>query len=385
MTEWFVPPDQAPVLDRLLRVGLVDARARTWTLVDWAARQHWIDARYRERGGGVAVLRLYPRERSVPVEHRRTERFTLAALRGGGPALLDALAEHVGRHEHAFVWRRANPSSPAPPPVQSPAIVDPRELDSERTAFELGLKPALRLLFDPQDMPWAAALLVREGAAVAGVLAGLPGGHAVLMAAHSLADAEAMLAAEFVQLGSDHARGHAGARELGRRLGYPSCCVEAFVANVERCRRSRSDHNWGRLDAGWCARPNPRINSLLFGELLRLISFDPCRFDCPSAGAIADALFDRLAIDAPIACAALDRQLARPVLVDDHDRRAWIELAPDERGRPCIRALEPIRLGNDTPLDREALFALIGQRVDEQGRLPDLPGAHQRVFRFDLG
>jgi hypothetical protein len=372
MAEWIVPEGRERVLDRLLRLD------RGWSLIDWAARRHWIDARYRDGRGNLAIVRLYPRERSVPVSHRRTERFTIALVQGRADALLDALAEHVAGHEHAFEWQPLEPPLPRNPP-RPPEITDPRELDGERTAFELGLKPAVRQQIDARDVPWAAAMYLRGGAAVCAATAGFPHGKAVLMAAQTLADAESMLDAEFVQFERDAARKYAGMRELGRRLGYPSCCVDAFVRSVEVGSPGRHiDDNWGRFEAAWVARPNPRINSMLFGELLQLISFDPCRFDCPAAAAIADALFERLAETAPTAAAALDRQLARAVIVDERDHRAWVDFDDQE----CIRAIEPIRVEWEEP-HHSALNGVIGQRVDEFGRLPDLPGS--RVFRFDLG
>jgi hypothetical protein len=374
MTEWIVPAGQDRALDRLLKL---DRPERAWTLVDWVARRHWIDARYRDRRGNLAIVRFYPRDRSVPVEHRRTERFTLALVQGRGGELLDALTEHLASHEHVFDWQRLEPPRPAGP-ASPPAITDPRELDCERTAFELGLKPAFRQLIDPRDAPWAAMMAVRGGAAVCGQIGGFAHGSAVLMVAHTPAEARAMLDAEFAQFERDEARKLAGARELGRRLGYPTCCVEAFVHSVETSASDPEiDDNWRRLDAAWVARPNPRINSMLFGELLQLISFDPCHFDCPNAGAIASALFERLTEMAPVAAEALAAQLARPVVIDERDRRAWVEI---EAG--YIRGIEPIRLGWEIQ-DHSPLEVVIGQRVDEFGRLPDLPGSRHRVFRFD--
>ncbi len=386
---WTVPAGCEAVLDRLLRLGLEPGQS--WSLVDWAARRTWIDARYRGRHGELAIVRLYPRDRNVPVDHRKTERFTVALVRGHAPGLLTGLARHLAVHEPAFEWQRVEPSLPPRSRTVSagpPAITDPRELDGERTAFELGLKPAIRQLLDPRDAPWAAAMFVRGGAAVAAALAGLPHSHAVLMVAPTLADARAMLDAELVQFERDDTRSLDGARELGRRLGYPPCCVEAFLAKVSRAAETKAPElgrdNWQRVDAAWVARPNPRINSLLFGELLGLISFDPCRFDCPAAAQIANALFERLAQSAPVAAAALDRQLARPVFIDEQDRRAWLELESDLAGRTRVRAIEVIRLGWDHP-DPAALAGLIGQGIDEHGRMPDLPDPRHRVFRFDLG
>lgn len=380
MPEWIVPAGREVAIDRLLKLDRPD---RTWSLVDWAARLNWIDARYRDRRGNLAIVRFYPRDRSVPVEHRRTERFTLALVQGRGAELLDVLSEHLAGREHGFDWQRLEPPR-APEPAQPPAITDPRELDCERTAFELGLKPAVRQLIDPRDAPWAAAMYVRGGAAVCGQIGGFPHGNAVLMVATTSEDARAMLDAELAQFERDSARVLAGTRDLGRRLGYPSCCVEAFVRSVEAGSPDPAiDDNWRRLDAAWVARPNPRINSMLFGELLQLISFDPCRFDCPAAGGIADALFERLAAMAPVAAEALDRQLARAVVVDERDRRGWVEIESDAEGRTRIRAIEPIRLGWEVP-DHSPLAVVIGQRVDEFGRLPDLLGSHHRVFRFDL-
>lgn len=383
MSQWIVPAGREVVISQLLELD-----AREWHLAGWAARTHWIDARYRGAQGNHVLVRLYPNDRRVPVEHRTTERFTLALLQGQPGSLLDRLAEQIARHESAFEWKRLDP-----PPSEAaravPVMDDPRELDVERAAFNLGLKPAIRQLLDPQDAPWAAAIFVQEGSAVSGVLAGLPHGNAILMVAPTLAQTRAMLDAEFVQFGLDTERALAGTRELGRSLGYPDCCVEAFVADVVLDRLSTTidqfvDNSARRLDAAWVPRPNPRINSLLFGERLQLISFDPCHFDCPAAAALANAVFERLAESSPLATAALDRELARPVIVDPNDLRAWVELETNPAGEVHIRSITPIQPGGQD-FDPTPLAVVVGQRVDEAGRLPELPGSRHRVFRFDLG
>lgn len=375
-----VPAGLDALIDRMLRVGPHSG----WQLLDWVARRGFIDARHRDRRGRLAFVRLYPREREVPVAHRRSERFCIALLRGEGEPLLDVLVEHLAAHEHAFAWQHEQaPSAPSPPP--SSEILDPRELEAERISFERGIKPAIRQQIEREDAPWAATMFEREGAAVCVLDAELVPGRAQVFAARSPALALAACAAELAQVIRDPVAAAEGARELGRLLGYPACCVEAFVDDA-RTRRLQGpiygvSKNWLRLDAAWVACPAPRINSLLFGEPLQLISFDPCRFDCPHALALADRIFAALAEQHPRACAELDRLLARPVLLAADDQRAWITLDDDRR----ITAVEPIRQGGGE--DHEShLLAFVGGRVDAQGRIEGLPPPHRhRVFHFERG
>ena len=367
-------------------------RGTGWRRVDWAARKHWIDARFCHRSGGLALLRLYPPGRTLPVPHQQTAAFTLALMAGRGEDLLPALAEHLARHEHRFVWERPAPPAPEPvPEPRAPPRVRASELDVEDRAYALGLKPGLRLRCDPDGLLHTAWLRREDSAMV--LLAPLPGDPLpVLMIARTPAHARAMAEAHLEERHQSRRRNAAGTRALGRLLGYPACCVEAFIAGFAAQRpddlpqlpREAVDV-WRRLERSWIPRPRPRLNGLLFGECLRLLSYDPCRLDCPAALAQADQLHAIASADDPEAAAELDRLFARPVFVDASDRRAWIELDDIGGGESRIRAVEPIRNETQIPADERVREQLLGLRVDADGRVPELCELPARVFRFDLG
>ncbi len=367
---WAVPEGREALITELLHLG----GAGGWWLVDWVAHERWIDARFRSRAGALAFVRLLPPDAAAPGRPLRTDRFTLALIRGRGPGLLAALGSRVAAREAEFRWRRIEPRAPAEARIEA----DPRELDVERLAFARGRKPALRELSAADGILWSAWLHARSGAAVT-VLPPLDGrrrNDEVLMVARTLADAEAMADAALRECLSDRSASAAGTRELGLRLGYPSCCVEAFIADFERERPPQvradplgrspakireAEEVWRRLDRAWVARPDPRINSLLFGERLRLISFDPCRFDCPAALALARALYELGVDEDPAAAAALLRELARPVAVDEYDRRAWVELGVDGEGALRITDVEPLRTITAVPPPAQLVPLLRGR------------------------
>lgn len=89
----------------------------------------------------------------------------------------------------------------------------------------------------------------------------------------------------------DLAKTDEGDRDLGRLLGYPRCCVEAFVATSRH--RLNTD-----LYAAAAARtkgtPRPRLNTTDLA-VFHYISWSPCAFDCGLTIAYADAVAARMA------------------------------------------------------------------------------------------
>ncbi|MEC9071077.1 MAG: hypothetical protein VX938_01805, partial [Myxococcota bacterium] len=97
------------------------------------------------------------------------------------------------------------------------------------------------------------------------------------------------------------------ARELGRLLGYPDCCVEAFCALERR---------WpNRLPilaaAERTERFEPRLNNLALDRFAWIAHF-PCRYDCVESLALANAAAESLSARSPELVAALDELLALP-------------------------------------------------------------------------
>jgi hypothetical protein len=80
-------------------------------------------------------------------------------------------------------------------------------------------------------------------------------------------------------------------RDLGRLLGYPRCCVEAYLEvapprrNLEVVARA-----WARSPGPLC----PRLNCVDLG-VFHYVSWLPCSFDCRLAKAHADAVAHHLA------------------------------------------------------------------------------------------
>jgi len=144
----------------------------------------------------------------------------------------------------------------------------------------------------------------------------------------------------------------------------------------------RESDDWPRIQQAWTPRPNPRLNCLLFGERLQLISFQPCSFECEAAREFADAKAELVAREFPAASIALERLLARAVAVDPQNRRAWVELAVDDHGDERIVAVAPIQTDDRTSVG-PLLDRLLGRRVDALGWVEHATPI--RVFRFDLG
>jgi hypothetical protein len=224
-------------------------------------------------------------------------------------------------------------------------------MDAEWLAFELGQKPAIRRTVDPADAARVEAQLRSGGAVVlraaqTAVLGGRE--QVVLYAARSAGHAGALRDAEEAVLPGRASAGDAAARHraIGSLLGFPPCCVEAFL--------ERLDRGVDRLDRGaWAPRADARINPLLMAARAQLISFYPCRYDCPVAVGVAEALRAALAARQPTTAQSL---LALLSLDDD---RALIARAAAPRRRD----------GASDPRDAALAARLAGLRVDAAGAI----------------
>ena len=191
----------------------------------------------------------------------------------------------------------------------------------ELLAFALGIKPALRLSFDPPRASEAAARWRKRGFEV---VEARVGDATLLYVARELGVADALSEVEARILpGARRARGRDAAdaahRELGRLLGYPACCVEAFVERA-RAGVTRGKGGVARAElvvatedaASRTERFFARLNVMLRGRRA-LIPFDPCRFDCPIALRWAGAVLDAQRARRPESAAALSDALLEPV------------------------------------------------------------------------
>ena len=141
-----------------------------------------------------------------------------------------------------------------------------------------------------------------------------PDGRRVLLGAlDASAVADVVTAAELAVR-----RGHdpAAARILGRALGYPSCCIEAFI--------DADGHDDGTLAARLAptGAPGPAASPLTvwLNQPLALVAHVPCSLACAPTRALAAALLVELERATP-GFAAAWRALAARVHVLDHRGR----------------------------------------------------------------
>jgi len=253
-------------------------------------------------------------------------------------------------------------------------------MDAEWLAFELGQKPAIRRTVDPADAARVEAQLRSGGAVVlraaqTAVLGGRE--QVVLYAARSAGHAGALRDAEEAVLPGRASAGDAAARHraIGSLLGFPPCCVEAFL--------ERLDRGVDRLDRGgpggfaedyvaargaWVPRADARINPLLMAARAQLISFYPCRYDCPVAVGVAEALRAALAARQPTTARSLLALLSHPVAVAADGARALLSL-DDDRALIARAAAPRRRDGASDPRDAALAARLAGLRVDAVGAI----------------
>lgn len=211
-------------------------------------------------------------------------------------------------------------------------------MDVEWVAYAAGLKPAIRRTVDPAQAGASEARMRAAGAVVlrARETAVFGAREEVVLyvaptegAAAALRDAEATVLPGRVTA-ADIPAAH---RAVGRALGFPACCVDAFCARVAR--------GVDRLVAGgpggfaedyvaarsaWVPRPDARVNPLLMRAGAQLVSFYPCRFDCPAAVAQAEALRGVIAARSAEAAGSLMATLSRSVVIAADGARAQVIL-----------------------------------------------------------
>lgn len=253
-------------------------------------------------------------------------------------------------------------------------------MDAEWIAFAAGLKPAIRRTADPSELDRAAAQLAAGGAVVVRARETARFGsreQAVLYAARTREHAEALREAEAgVLSGRAHAPdARARHAEIGRLLGFPACCVEAFLRRLDRGVDRLVDGGPGGLAedyvaarAAWVPAPDARVNPLLMASRAQLVSFYPCRYDCPEAVARAEGVRAVVASRQPGTAASLLGLLSRPVAVAADGARALLAL--DAARATIERAAAPRRPdGGSDPRDAALAEALVGATVAATGEV----------------
>jgi hypothetical protein len=254
-----------------------------------------------------------------------------------------------------------------PPPHAAATLPDP-----EWTALQAELKPAVRMTM---PAPRAHALAARMGPRGVACAIGPTNkaGEVALYVARDAGRVAALVAAERRTLAlaegderekpaDERLAGHAA---LGALLGYPSCCVDAFVARARTfdgpaspLRGAHEDSVQARAALANAARPRAELNSLFWPYRRHLVTFYPCAFDCPRALRYATALERELARRAPGATAELMRALTATVVLAEDGARVVVardgRIAPPPCGPgACPRAIDEAlaaRLSESAPI-----------------------------------
>jgi len=194
-------------------------------------------------------------------------------------------------------------------------------LDLEWIAMQAGLKPATRVTVEPAHVEAVAARARREGCCVerAVRLIEFPGRPpcAILYLAFDAARASALVDAEAPLLPPDGNRLPVDEAlrlhtRLGELLGMPSCCIAAFCARLRRgvtCRLDGRPAHEDFVAAEDAARASQRflgrLNDLSADRRVRIVTFYPCRYDCPTASTYAGNVFAHAERADSVAAAAL--------------------------------------------------------------------------------
>ncbi|MEP7122570.1 MAG: hypothetical protein ABJE95_16730 [Byssovorax sp.] len=165
---------------------------------------------------------------------------------------------------------------------------------------------------------------------------------AIVAVAKDQASLDEVLAA---QRAHASAQGKAAVEAMGALMGYPPCCVQAFLAQ-----RTRGD-NLDNERLTFRRAPREPLHPLLHRVGgVRLLSHHPCSPSCAGSIRIGEQIVGALAaVDAPATARARER-MDRPVLFLDYQRRVELQGAWDGDRFVVTEALaldEPRHLGVD--------------------------------------
>jgi hypothetical protein len=254
------------------------------------------------------------------------------------------------------------------------------DIDPEWVAFTAQLKPAIRITVEPGEAEAIVPRFAAQGATVvkAEALVTIGGREAeILYVARSEAEALALRDAEAVVLPGrktgDLAQEVSAHLEMGRRLGFPRCCVESFCGRIEQG-IERSDgggegclaEDYRVAQQAWVPWPDGLLNHFLLAARIRLITFYPCRYDCPIAVRYARAVLRAIARQQPAVAQEIVEGLGRPIAIAPSNARAVVSLGPD---RAITSASAPCDSAGRVLCEADAVFAesLLGARVGQRG------------------
>ena len=203
----------------------------------------------------------------------------------------------------------------------------------EWLAFEAGLKAAIRVVL-PQHTN-LAELEQRVHARSWGffapehALAFTGGDQHLAYVARDDAAARALAEAERASLCDDREERARRNAHVGRLLGYPECCAEAFAERMRRGVTACLDGTLAHEDYA-AAEAAAQASGALLGRLNnllpdrahpRLITWYPCRYDCPASAAFAAALLGVMRDRSPDLAASWSRALVTRCAIDRRGRR----------------------------------------------------------------
>ncbi len=229
---------------------------------------------------------------------------------------------------------------------------------ADEAALAAGLKPVIRQLLAEAEIEGARARFVSRGFAVE-----------VAPSTHFYPDRRALFAgkdARRVLAAAEHELLEGADLAMGELLGYPRCCVEAYLEiapprpNAPVLRRAL---------ARTVGRAHPRLNTLDL-SVFHFISFFPCSFRCERAAALASALASALRPGHARFVQAIEQALGAHRLLALEDvqvsllgrfegPRLWIE-----RAWPTCRDRHP---GAPTSSDEHEAAARLTALIEEAG------------------
>jgi hypothetical protein len=149
-------------------------------------------------------------------------------------------------------------------------------------------------------------------------------------------------------LGPDELAAH---RRLGAALGFPACCIDAYLARVARGvtttaagEHAHEDYVAAAEAAAASATLIPWVNMFPLGDAATWLSHVPCRFDCEASVTYAAGVSEAFARRDPAAAADIDRQLSRDVGILRDGARVELAGAPASAcALPFSKYLDPRR------------------------------------------
>ncbi|HWA72748.1 MAG TPA: hypothetical protein VG937_10450 [Polyangiaceae bacterium] len=208
-------------------------------------------------------------------------------------------------------------------------------IDVEWLAFKAGVKPAIRISAEPGSSLDIVARFSDAGASVvtrSGFMGEAREQRVLIYVARTIAEAEELrdIEAPLVRLGK-HSPGKLeveNTSKLGIRLGYPACCVDAFSGRLAKRAAFRDPFDpvddFVAARAAWVSRPDPRLNNLLLPVNARIITFEPCSYQCARALAFADSVLELALAHDPPSGRALLNLLSRDVVIAPDGVRAVV-------------------------------------------------------------